>query len=293
MDRTLSRNYLQLAQRPVQPHRAARRADASDLPPRREVAGVGVSVTDYARTTDAVIAAAEANRPLLVTALAVHGLTVAASDAEIGTAIQSFDVVTPDGQPVRWALNLLHGVGLEDRVYGPELMLRVCAAAEREGVGIYLYGSRSTVLDGLRTRLQARFPRLRIAGWRASRFRPSTAEEDADDVRDILSSGAGIVFVGLGCPRQERWAYEHRNLIPRPMICVGAAFDFHAGTVRQAPSWMQARGLEWLFRLAMEPRRLWKRYLTTNPKFVALVLHDWVRRERSVSDEPATLARAA
>ena len=241
------------------------------LPIRHPVAGVGVSATDYDGATEAVVAAAKARRTLLVTALAVHGLTVGATDPEIGRALAAFDVVTPDGQPVRWALNLLHRTGLRDRVYGPNLMLRVCTAAEREGVGIYLYGSRPETLAKLRASLTERFPRLRIAGWRPSRFRADTPEEDADDVRTIVESGAGIVFVGLGCPRQERWAYLHRDRIPLPMLCVGAAFDFHAGTVRQAPGWMQARGLEWLFRLAVEPRRLWKRYLGYNPLFVALV----------------------
>jgi exopolysaccharide biosynthesis WecB/TagA/CpsF family protein len=177
---------------------------------------------------------------------------------------------------VRWALNLLHGAGLRERVYGPTLMLNVCAAAAEAGLGVYLYGSRPEVVSQLAMRLAHRTPGLRIAGYRPSRFRASTPEEDAGDVEHILSSGAQLVFVGLGCPRQERWAFEHRDRLPMPLICVGAAFDFHAGTLKQAPGWMQDRGLEWLFRLSMEPARLWRRYATYNPTFVWLVTRQYL-----------------
>lgn len=246
------------------------------FPDRLPVAGILVSRATYATATASIVETARAGRPALISALAVHGLTVGATAPDLAEQLNRFDLLTPDGQPVRWALNLLHGAGLADRVYGPTLMLRVCQAAAREGLGIYLYGSRPEVLARLMERLPAHAPGLRVAGSRPSRFRPDTSEEDADDVRDIAASGARIVFVGLGCPRQERWAYAHRDRLNLPQVCVGAAFDFHAGTLRQAPAWMQARGLEWLFRWLMEPRRLAGRYLKYNPLFAALVARQYV-----------------
>jgi N-acetylglucosaminyldiphosphoundecaprenol N-acetyl-beta-D-mannosaminyltransferase len=229
-----------------------------------------------------------AARPPRAAATSVHGLTLGAIDPSFGEQLNRFDVVTPDGQPLRWALNLLHEAGLTHRVYGPTLMLRVCEAAAREGVGIYLYGSRPTVLARLVERLQDQVPGLRIAGYRSPPFRPTTLEEDADDVRHILESGARIVFVGLGCPRQEQWAYAHRDHLPMPLVCVGAAFDFHAGTLRQAPTWMQDHGLEWLFRLSMEPRRHWRRYTRHIPIFILLVARQYLtgrlRRDGAQTD---------
>lgn len=246
------------------------------FPPRQRVADVFVSCATYADTTEAIMAAARVGRSAQVSATAAHAVTLAALDPDFRMQLNRFDALAPDGQPVRWALNLLHGARLSDRVYGPTLMLRVCEAAAREGLAIYLYGSRPEVVSRLAMRLGSIVPGLRIAGYRASRFRPSSAAEDADDVADILRSGARIVFVGLGCPRQERWAYQHRDRLPMPLVCVGAAFDFHAGTLRQAPAWMQVRGLEWLFRLAIEPRRLASRYVKYNPIFVWLVARQYL-----------------
>jgi exopolysaccharide biosynthesis WecB/TagA/CpsF family protein len=240
------------------------------FPPRFPVAGIFVSQVDYETATRGILAAARARTRALVAATSVHGLTLGATDPAFGHVLNAFDMLTPDGQPVRWALNRLHGAGLTDRVYGPTLMLRVCEAAARDGVGVYLYGSTPAVLERLSARLRERVPGLSIVGSYSPPFRPLTPEEDADVTRAIRASGAGIVFVGLGCPRQETWAYAHREQIQAALVCVGAAFDFHAGSLRQAPAWMQARGLEWLFRLVMEPRRLWRRYATYIPVFVAL-----------------------
>jgi N-acetylglucosaminyldiphosphoundecaprenol N-acetyl-beta-D-mannosaminyltransferase len=251
-------------------------AESLPIPSRFSVVGIKISAATYASATNVVMQAARARRSLLLSAAAVHMVTVGATEAEYGEKINAFDMIVPDGQPVRWALRLLHGVKLPDRVYGPTLMLNVCEEAARTGVGIYLYGGRPEVLDHLRKNLVERFPGLRIQGFRSPPFRPTTPEEDADDVRDILESGAEILFIGLGCPRQDNWAFEHRDRLPLPTLCVGAAFDFHAGAVRQAPPWMQRVGLEWAFRLASEPRRLWKRYATYNPLFVALVLRQMV-----------------
>lgn len=254
---------------------APRPADRRALPARYSVAGTPVSRVTYETATEAILDGARTRRATLVAATSMHGVTLGALDPSFGAQLSSFDIVTPDGQPVRWALNLLHGTRLRDRVYGPTLMLRVCEAAAREGIPIYLYGGRPEVLARLVQRLPQRVPGLRIAGHRSPPFRPTTPAEDEDDVRGILTSGARIVFVGLGCPRQERWAYAHRDRLPAPLVCVGAAFDFHAGSLRQAPAWMQARGLEWLFRLVTEPRRLWRRYLTYIPVFITLVARQY------------------
>ena len=163
------------------------------------------------------------------------------------------------------------GERLEQRVYGPELTKAVCAEAAKEGVGVYLYGSRADVVHRLKERLTTMHPDLQVVGAQPSRFRPATLTEDVCDVDAINRSGAGVVLVGLGCPLQEQWAFEHLGRIKAVMICVGAAFDFHAGTLPQAPSWMQEKGLEWLFRLWQEPRRLWRRYLLLNPLYMTLL----------------------
>ncbi|MDA0266743.1 MAG: WecB/TagA/CpsF family glycosyltransferase, partial [Cyanobacteria bacterium] len=174
----------------------------------------------------------------------------------------------PDGQPVRWALNLLYQVGLNDRVYGPTLMLKLCERAAQHHIPIYLYGSRPEVLQALPHRLQHMFPQLIIAGMQPSDRRQVSEQEQATIIESIRATGAQLVFVGLGCPRQEIWVYENRDRLSMPAIAVGAAFDFHAGLIPQAPPWMQKRGLEWLFRLLQEPRRLWRRYIFFNPLYI-------------------------
>ncbi len=237
-------------------------------PVKRTVIGVPVSCTDYAQAVDVLTAAASRRQPCIATALAVHGTVEAARDADFSRKIAAFDLVLPDGQPIRWALNALFAAGLKDRVYGPELTLRLCERAAAEKIGVYLYGSTSATVNRLKEALQRRYPLLQIVGHEPSVFRPLTPEEDAALVARIAASGAGFVFIGLGCPRQEHFAYEHRASIPAVQVCVGAAFDFHAGTKRQAPRWMQDRGLEWLFRLSQEPRRLAGRYISTNSTFL-------------------------
>jgi N-acetylglucosaminyldiphosphoundecaprenol N-acetyl-beta-D-mannosaminyltransferase len=251
------------------------------VPRRLPVAGVLVSCTTYGEAVDSLIRAAHAGIPLHAAATSVHGLTIAAIDPGFGAVLNSFELVTPDGQPVRWAMNALHGAGLRERVYGPTLMRRLCEAAEAEGVSVYFYGARPDVLARLVQRLGTALPRLSIAGHSSPPFRPLTSEEDAEEIDRIITSQAQLVFVGLGCPRQERWAYVHRAQLRRPVVCVGAAFDFHAGTLRQAPSWMQSRGLEWLFRLLMEPRRLWRRYAKHIPIFVMLVTRQYLTQRLS------------
>ena len=255
------------------------------------VLGVGVSMTDYRRTVDAIVAAAARQRPLGVTALAVHGVMCGALDAAQRWRLNHFDIVTPDGQPVRWALNLLHGAKLSERVYGPDLMLRICASAAENGLPVYFYGSKREVLDKLTNRLQAIYPKLQVAGARPSLFRRSTDEERLPIIDSIRQSGARIVFVGLGCPRQEVWVHENVSALGMPAIAIGAAFDFHAGLLPQAPPALQKRGLEWAYRLVQEPRRLWRRYLLLNPLFIMMFLLQWsgARKFPGMGTAPARL----
>jgi len=256
----------------------------SAVRPKLPIFGVGVNPTTYDESVDAIITAAREQRSYAVTALATHGLMEAVRDHDFAGVLRQLDIVTPDGQPVRWALNRLHGASLVDRVYGPFLMLRLCAAASDQGVSVYLYGSTPHTCELLVAALKKRFPTLEIAGVFPDRFRDATASEDAEDVERIRSSGAGLVFVGRGCPRQERWVAAHRGRVPAAMIAVGAAFDYIAGTLAAPPAWMQNAGLEWLYRLRREPRRLWRRYLSTNSAFLwhfgGAVVKAWVQSPR-------------
>ena len=237
---------------------------------KKSVLGVLVDCVDYDAAVERILRAARERRPLICCPLAVHGLTTAALDDTFRYRLNRFDLVVPDGQPVRWALNWLHGVALPDRVYGPELTLRLCAAAGSD-IPVYFYGSRADVVRDLAHRLQARFPNLRIAGAEAGHYHDlSTAESDELAAR-IRSSGAALTFIGLGCPKQDIFAYEFRERLGLPIVVIGAAFDFHAGRLPQAPPIMQRAGLEWAFRLSREPQRLWRRYLLLNPVFIALL----------------------
>jgi N-acetylglucosaminyldiphosphoundecaprenol N-acetyl-beta-D-mannosaminyltransferase len=202
----------------------------------------------------------------------VHTVMECQHDAELMRIHNESGMTTPDGMPIVWCGKR---AGARDitRVYGPDLMLELCARLNGSSHGAFLYGTTDRTLGLLRARLQRDFPDLRIAGSYAPPFRLLTAEEDDDIVARINASGADIVWVGLGAPKQERWMAEHIDrLTATVLIGVGAAFDFHAGTVRQAPLWMQRHGLEWVYRLSREPRRLWKRYLRTNPAFVIGIL---------------------
>lgn len=238
---------------------------------RHSVLGVRVSAVDYAAAVDRIIHSAHNDQPFAVSALAVHGLMTGVLDSAHRHRLNKLDLLAPDGQPVRWALNRLYRTSLPDRVYGPQLMLEVCRRAASDRLPVFLFGGSPDLLRDLRASLESQFPELIVAGTRASRFRSLDTGERAALVDDIRASGAKILFVGLGCPRQEVFVYEMRSLLPMPMLAVGAAFNFHAGQLSQAPPRLQRCGLEWAYRLAMEPRRLWKRYLLLNPLYVALL----------------------
>jgi N-acetylglucosaminyldiphosphoundecaprenol N-acetyl-beta-D-mannosaminyltransferase len=258
---------------------------------RYPVLGVGINALDYAAAVETIIEAAWARRPLAVSALAVHGVMTGVLDPEHRHRLNALDLAVPDGQPVRWALRWRHGVHLPERVHGPTLMMALCERAANEQLPVYFYGSRPEILQRLTDNLKRKSPRLLIAGTMPSRFRALTPEEQAAAVTSIAKSGARLVFVGLGCPRQEIWAYEHKSLLSMPVVAVGAAFDYHAGTLRQAPHWMQRYGLEWFYRLMQEPRRLWRRYLLLNPVYVALLAAEATGLARFDSGSPAPPAR--
>jgi exopolysaccharide biosynthesis WecB/TagA/CpsF family protein len=238
---------------------------------KRNVLGILIDAVDYEAALESIFRAAREHHGAAVSALAVHGLMTGVLDGEQKFRLNCFDLLVPDGQPVRWVLNGLYHTGLSDRVYGPNLTLKVCARAARERLPLYFYGSTPQILEGLRAALKRRFPGIVIAGMEPSVFRPLTQQEKQDLAGRVRRSGASILFVGLGCPRQEVFAYEFRELVPMPVLAVGAAFPFLAGVLPQAPAWMQNAGLEWLFRLASEPRRLWRRYVFLNFAYLALV----------------------
>ena len=238
---------------------------------RANILGVLVSITDYAQATERVLEAALGKQSLLVACSDVNSIMQARLDRRFAALLNSFDVVTPDGQPVRWGMRWTGQASLTDRVCGPTLMLHVCEAAARRECGVFLYGSRENTLERLSSALIRQFPALNIRGTLPGRFRTLSLDEQESDAATIRASGASILFVGMGCPRQEWWMFHMRRRLAIPMLAVGAAFDFHAGIVKQAPPSMQRHGLEWLYRLGREPKRLARRYLVVTPQYLPLI----------------------
>ncbi|MGP4957333.1 WecB/TagA/CpsF family glycosyltransferase [Pseudomonas helleri] len=196
-----------------------------------------------------------------------HSVVTARQDPKFLKIICDADMATPDGAPVAWLMRRL-GITNQQRINGPDLMWRYCEEAASRDESIYLYGGMPQTLETLKLKLKTQFPNLKIAGAYSPPYRKLSIEEDIAVVEAINNSGAGTVWVSLGCPKQEQWMAEHRGSINAVMIGVGAAFDYHAGTIKRAPQWMQLNSLEWLYRLCSEPRRLWKRYLVTNSLFI-------------------------
>lgn len=213
----------------------------------------------------------------------VHSVVTTTRDVEFKVAVNNADMATPDGAPIAWALRSLGHAG-QERINGPDLMMKYLAEAERQGQIVYFYGSTETTLAELRTALAREFPALRIGGTCSPPFRQLTSEEDEAMVRAINDSGANVVFVGLGCPKQEKWMADHRGRIQAVMVGVGAAFDYHSGVVKRAPLWWQQHGLEWLYRLGSEPRRLFKRYMVTNTLFIFGFLRQFVSDKLSLRE---------
>jgi N-acetylglucosaminyldiphosphoundecaprenol N-acetyl-beta-D-mannosaminyltransferase len=246
------------------------------------VLGVPLALTDYERTLDWIDAAVAARERAYVCVAATHTVMAAHDDPELRAAVLGSSFTVPDGQPLVWALRML-GHELPDRVYGPTLMDAACARAARTGQRFYLYGGRNPgALAQLARTLRLRHPGLQIVGGHVPPFRPLTETEEQAVVADIERCRADVVWVGIGVPKQEKWMARMRPRLSTPVLVgVGAAFDFHAGLIPQAPDWMQRLGLEWVFRLAQEPRRLWRRYLRYNPRFVTGFARQYARSRLS------------
>jgi len=254
-------------------------------PPKTEVLGVGISATSYDEVVHVCSAWISQRRnghnvpAKYICATSVHGVMEARKNEQIREVLNQADIATPDGMPLVWALRSF-GMEEQQRVYGPTLMLKLLEQAERAGHRIFLYGGRTDTLQTLCDKLQERFPKLIVAGKYSPPFRPLNAQEEWQVRRMVEDSRADLLFVGVSTPKQERWMADHKDCFPGLiMVGVGAAFDFHAGRVSQAPAWMQARGLEWLYRLVSEPGRLWKRYLLVTPWFLPF----WALQKMSLS----------
>lgn len=250
------------------------------------ILGVNVNAVDYEFAVSKITNAAKRKQACSVSALAVHGVMTGFFDSIHARRLNGLDLIVPDGQPVRWALSFLYKQHLPDRVYGPNLTLKVAESLTKEGLSIYLYGSKKMTLNKFAHNLERLYPGFKIAGMEESKFRKLSESERLQLVERIKASGANAVFLGLGCPRQETWAYEYRNLLNIPILAVGAAFDFHAGTLPQAPTWMQNAGLEWLFRLIQEPKRLWQRYVILNPLYVWHILEQYFGLKKFIPATP-------
>jgi N-acetylglucosaminyldiphosphoundecaprenol N-acetyl-beta-D-mannosaminyltransferase len=255
-------------------------AAPSDQPPCRHILGMRVDATTYDDATRRILSWAALGAGGHVYAANVHMVMESRRRPDLAAAVATARLVTPDGMPLVHMLRRL-GVAGQPRVYGPDLTLAVLAAAAAQGVPLGLYGGRPETLEILQRVYPTRFPGLRIVFAVSPPFRPATQAENAATVDAIASSGARILLVGLGCPKQELWAATHSPHLPCVILAVGAAFDFHAGTVRQAPPWMQQLALEWLYRLGREPRRLFWRYAWHNPRFAVLAVWQLLRHRRT------------
>jgi N-acetylglucosaminyldiphosphoundecaprenol N-acetyl-beta-D-mannosaminyltransferase len=272
-----------IKQRPMRPQGSLRVQPKPIESPRTvDVLGVPLALTDYERTLDWLDEMVEQRRHGFVCVCNVHTVMASDEDPELRGALARSAINVPDGQPLVWAINAL-GHSLAERVYGPELMARACARAALSGQRFYLYGGRNQgALVQLALNLRQRYPGVKIVGGYSPPHRPLTDEEQQAVAREINHSRADVVWAGIGVPKQEKWMAQMRpNLDAAVLIGVGAAFDFHAGLVPQAPNWIQESGLEWAYRLAHEPRRLWRRYARYNPRFVAAFVRQLVGSRRA------------
>lgn len=240
------------------------------------ILSVPVHATSYPDACDRIQTWASNRVSCYVIAANVHVVMTAYWQQQYREIVQNAVLVTPDGMPLVWALRLL-GVKNQTRVYGPDLMLAWCDRAAAFALPIYLYGGTAPMLEKLEHNLKQQFPNLQIAGSYAPPFQAMTEAEEQRDVDRIHASGAAVVFIGLGCPKQEEWMARQQGKLQVVMIGVGAAFSFHSGETSQAPRWMMRLGLEWLYRLITEPRRLWKRYLVNNPSFAILFIFQFLK----------------
>jgi N-acetylglucosaminyldiphosphoundecaprenol N-acetyl-beta-D-mannosaminyltransferase len=245
------------------------------------VLGVPVAVTDYEHTSDWIDAMVARREHGYICAASVYPVMVCQDDPELRAAVLGASLTVPDGQPLVWAMNALGGKR-QSRVYGPDLMAHYCERSAATGARMFLYGGRNQgALVQLTLNLRRRYPGLRIVGGYAPPYRELTEDERRRVIDEINASGADVVWVGIGVPKQEKWMASMRDDLEAPvLIGVGAAFDFHAGITPQAPERVQNLGLEWLFRHMQEPRRLWRRYLRYNPRFIVGFVRQYVRHRR-------------
>jgi N-acetylglucosaminyldiphosphoundecaprenol N-acetyl-beta-D-mannosaminyltransferase len=242
------------------------------LTQRVNVLGVGLSPINLDSALEMTGRALEERIKGYICVTGVHGVTEAQDDPVFRSILNGAFLNTPDGMPMVW-MGRLQGFSEMGRVYGPDLMLRLCEHSASRGITHFLYGGKPGVAEELKGRLEERFPGLKIVGTWTPPFGPLSKKEESELIEQVARLKPDIFWVGLSTPKQERFMAEHwRKLNATLLIGVGAAFDFHAGRIRQAPLWMQRSGLEWLFRLACEPRRLWKRYLRNNPVFIVRAL---------------------
>ncbi|MEX2195807.1 MAG: WecB/TagA/CpsF family glycosyltransferase [Thermoleophilaceae bacterium] len=274
--------------RPLTPTGAAEARGASALPraediPTRDILGIPIAMTDYAETMDAMDGMVARRERGYVCAVAVHALTVSYGDPEMRDALLRSTLTVPDGMPLVWAANML-GESLPNRVYGPELMRRYNDRCAERGHRVWLYGGRDQgSLVQLALKLRQRHPGIKIVGGYSPPFRALTGEEEDAIAKQIDEARPDVLWVGIGVPKQEKWMAQMRERLNVPVMCaVGAAFDFHAGRISQAPPWMQERGLEWTYRIAQEPRRLLPRYLYYNPRFMLAFGRQLARERRAV-----------
>lgn len=237
------------------------------------VIGLSIDSTNYSLASKTVIEWAIGRESRYVCIANVHMVMVSQDSRNFQRIVNAADLVTPDGMPLVWMLRLKGKIN-QPRVYGPTLMLHILEAAACHGIPVGFYGGQPEVLESLIQAMKAQYESLKVAFSLSPPFRIMSPEEDELLIAQINNSNTRILFVGLGCPKQEIWMAEHRGKVNAVMLGVGAAFDFHSGLKPQAPTWMQRIGLEWLFRLSTEPRRLWKRYLYYNPRFLILAVAD-------------------
>lgn len=251
------------------------RADA-DTRRQCPVLGVQVDVLDWPTAVVRISGWAQRRESRYVSICDAHSIVRARHDPPHGRHIAEADMVTPDGWPVAWMLRRF-GHPRQERINGPDLMARLLVEAEAQGLRVFVYGTTDSTLKALEQALLTTHPRLQIAGLFSPPFRALTPDEDAAHVAMINASGAHLVMTGLGCPKEDRWMFEHRGRINAVLLGIGAGIDFHAGTVARAPAWMRDHGLEWVFRLMQEPKRLWRRYLVNNTLFVVGALGQFAR----------------
>lgn len=242
--------------------------------------GLGISTGSFAEHVAAILALGREHRSAYVCCVNVHMCMEAQADAMFRKVVNGADLATADGMPIVKSVNKFNHLA-QERVAGNDLMPAVLAEAEREGLSVFLHGGEQHVLERITARMAIDHPRLKVAGMFSPPFRQATAAEREEEAARIRQSGAHIVLVSLGCPKQERWMAEMKGRVPAVMLGVGGAFLLYAGMDTRAPLWMRKASLEWLYRLALEPRRLWKRYLVTNTSFILLYVRELIRHRKT------------